>query len=51
MKEVNVKVGDAVAAGEKIGSMGATGKATGTHLHFELMKDGNHLNPDEYIIF
>lgn len=46
-----VSAGDKVAAGELIGYVGETGKATGPHLHLELLKDNKHVNPSDYIKF
>lgn len=40
--------GTAVAAGEMIGAVGATGMATGPHLHFEVRQDGKVQNPVAY---
>lgn len=44
-----VRQGKTVAAGEKIAESGATGNATGPHLHLELKKDGVYLNPLYYV--
>lgn len=41
----NVKTGDRVAQGKQIGTVGATGLATGPHLHYEFLVDGQHKNP------
>jgi len=49
MKECIVKKGESVKKGQLIGIMGATGNATGPHLHFEIRKDGTPLNPMELI--
>ena len=48
---VCVKSGQSVTKGQKLGIMGATGKATGVHLHFQIDKGGSStaINPYDYI--
>ncbi len=41
----NVKVGDRVKQHQVIGAVGATGWATGPHLHYEFLVNGTHINP------
>lgn len=45
LSRVDVRVGAAVAAREQIGLVGATGRATGPHLHFEARLRGAALDP------
>ncbi len=49
LDEIKAKAGDTVTTGHLIGTMGSTGVTTGVHLHFELLKDGDNLNPADYI--
>ena len=48
-KQVLVSVGDWVDQGQVIALVGRTGNATGNHCHFEVIQDGEHRNPAEYI--
>jgi len=45
MKSINVAEGDDVNAGAVVGKVGATGRATGPHLHWTLVVDGARVNP------
>jgi murein DD-endopeptidase MepM/ murein hydrolase activator NlpD len=44
-----VKVGDVVLSGARIAQVGRTGRATGTHLHFEVRHRGVPQNPTQFL--
>jgi murein DD-endopeptidase MepM/ murein hydrolase activator NlpD len=48
MMEIMVEAGQVVEAGEQIGTVGATGMATGPHLHFELRINDEPVDPSGY---
>lgn len=45
MKKVKVRVGDRVKRGQVIGWVGSTGKSTGPHLHYEVIKNEKKIDP------
>ena len=49
LKKAHVREGAAVKAGQKIASSGNTGKTTGPHLHFSMLKDDGYLHPALYV--
>ncbi len=49
LSSADVAHGQWVAAGKRLGSAGCTGSCTGTHLHFELRRDGVPVDPAPFL--
>lgn len=44
-----VRVGDKVGKGQAVSRVGSTGRSTGPHLHFEVLKNGRAINPYQFV--
>ncbi len=49
LSRIDVSEGETVDKGEVIGAVGSSGRATGPHLHFEVMNNGARTNPFNYL--
>lgn len=49
LEGIEVTTGMPLRAGQRIARVGSTGRATGSHLHFELILDGKAVNPKPYL--
>lgn len=49
LDEIDVEPGQSLAAGQRIGTVGATGVATGPHVHVELHYNGERVDPADYL--
>ncbi|MBI2061325.1 MAG: peptidoglycan DD-metalloendopeptidase family protein [Nitrospirae bacterium] len=50
LKQPLVERGDFISRGGLVGRAGETGRATGPHVHLELKKDGEPINPEPYLL-
>src|ERR1700726_1958345 len=48
-EKILVKQGDMVRKGQEVALMGSTGRSTGPHLHFEVLKNGTQVDPLRFI--
>ena len=48
-ESLTVRVGDVVTKGEKIANMGSTGRSTGPHVHYEVLRNGKQIDPQKYV--
>jgi murein DD-endopeptidase MepM/ murein hydrolase activator NlpD len=49
LKDIQVSRGEKVAIGQRVGSMGSTGRSTGTHLHYEVWFRGKPYDPVKFL--
>lgn len=49
LHSIDVRRGDSVDTGQRLGGMGSTGRSTATHLHYEVWFRGAHIDPEDFI--
>ncbi|MGE0501805.1 MAG: M23 family metallopeptidase [Rhizobiaceae bacterium] len=49
LKKIRVKVGQPVEIGTLVGNVGSSGRSTGPHLHYEVRRNGDAINPLKFL--
>ncbi|OPH53164.1 hypothetical protein BC351_32345 [Paenibacillus ferrarius] len=49
LNKIMVNKGDTIVKGNQIGLVGSTGRSTGPHLHYEVLKNGESIDPKPYL--
>ncbi|MCK5036856.1 MAG: M23 family metallopeptidase, partial [Candidatus Sabulitectum sp.] len=47
---IDVAVGQSVQRGDLIGRVGSTGRSVGPHVHYEVLRNGVQIDPEDFII-
>lgn len=47
--ELLVNTGDVVTRGQEIAKLGSTGRSTGPHVHYEVLRNERHIDPSKYV--
>ena len=51
LSKIKIVNGQQIRIGDQIGNIGSTGRSTGPHLHYEVHKDGQRINPQSFLNF
>lgn len=51
LSRIQVQPGQKVASGDVIGKLGSTGRSTGPHVHYEIRKNGERIDPQPFLQF
>jgi murein DD-endopeptidase MepM/ murein hydrolase activator NlpD len=49
MSAIKVEEGESVEAGDLLGKVGSSGRSTGSHLHYEVRRNGKAVNPIRFL--
>ncbi|SFP25917.1 Peptidase family M23 [Geopseudomonas sagittaria] len=49
LSRMDVRKGEVVTPGQRIGAVGSTGRSTGPHLHFEVLRHGRFVDPQRFL--
>ena len=49
LSRIDVKPGQLLEAGDVVGALGSTGRSTGPHLHYEVQRDGERVDPEHFL--
>jgi len=49
LSKILVRVDQKIEIGQQIGNIGSTGRSTGPHLHYEVHKNGQQINPASFL--
>ena len=50
LNDYEVEAGETINQGDVVGTVGSTGRATGSHLHYEVRVNGETVDPDPYLV-
>ena len=49
LSRIDVRAGQTLSAGDTVGRLGSSGRSTGPHLHYEVLTQGNRVDPEQFL--